>query len=248
MRSNFQPAQLRLRRFKGLKTLEKRLFLAQGARRRVARDFLQQRTLHFCANDAAGSSSRQAGQEIRVSVTTWKRGECIAQFAPAARTTWPIKTTGPHAAVQGGQNGGGNMRFSHWFDRTHQPVPNYRPRVELSEDRTAPAGFRIFKAPPVLPATHLEVNGAVACRTGPGFLGKSGSAMQTIRSSAVSGEPCRSRWRPPIAVRRCPRVSPFSAADKGVHTFQAKLASDGEQMVDASSGALTGQALGGGSR
>jgi hypothetical protein len=134
------------------------------------------------------------------------------------------------------------MRFWHWLGRTHTPAPSYRPGIDVLEDRTVPAAFRTFAPAPVLPATHLQVLAPQVVEAGQafavtvealnaknqvvsGFTGTVQLTLATLDSGAS-----------------LPRSFTFSAADHGEYTFQAKLAATGNQTLEASSGALSGQA------
>jgi hypothetical protein len=140
------------------------------------------------------------------------------------------------------RHGDCRMRFSHWFRRAQQPASNYRPGIDVLEDRVVPVLLRHFPTPTVPPATHFQVIVAQDVVSGtafkviveaedahhhivPSFTGTVTVSLGTADGGAI-----------------IPATFRFTAANHGVHAFTATLSATGPQTIKTVSGALSGQA------
>jgi hypothetical protein len=134
------------------------------------------------------------------------------------------------------------MLFSRWFRRAQSPASNYRPGVDILEDRVVPVLLRQFPTPTVPPATHFQVivpHDVV-----------SGTAFKVIVEAEDAHNHIVPSFTGTVTVSlgtadggaMLPATITFSAANHGVHAFKATLAATGPQTIKTVSGALSGQA------
>ena len=132
------------------------------------------------------------------------------------------------------------MRFFCWLGRNHQPARSFRPGLDLLEDRTVPAVLRVF-GPVVPPATHLQVIVPSDVVTGQAFNVVVEALDKTNHIATGYTGTVKLKLGTADAGATIPASFTFSAADHGKHTIQVKLVKIGDQTVNATSGALTGQ-------
>jgi hypothetical protein len=133
------------------------------------------------------------------------------------------------------------MIFSRWRRRI-APFKNqfHRPTVCVLEDRTVPTSYRLL-FPPVAPpadlASHFQV-------TVPGTV-HAGQAFTVVVEAEDAGNHIATNYSGTVQITlgitdesaKAPASVTFSAANKGVHSFQITLATAGSQIIEVNASA-----------